>query len=92
MEPFLPDYVLNRRKAGFGMPLRSIFSNEAKINELLDLDFFGGFAFMNVDHLRGLIGNHLSGQEDNSALLYALVSFQEWYTLFHQREAMACSN
>lgn len=78
----LPNYVTNRRKAGFGMPLRSIFSEEQKINELLDkelLNSIDGFSMTDIDKN---IQAHLSGREDNSALIYALISFQEWYKMY----------
>lgn len=78
----LPDYVTNRRKAGFGMPLRSIFSSTEKINELLDrelLNSIDGFSMIDIEkHIQ----SHLSGREDNSALIYALISFQEWYKMY----------
>ncbi len=78
----LPNYVTNRRKAGFGMPLRSIFSNREKINELLDrelLNDLSGFAMADIEKY---IEAHLNGSEDNSALIYALISFQEWYKMY----------
>jgi len=78
----LPDYVTNRRKAGFGMPLRSIFSSEEKINELLDrelLNSVDGFSMLDIDKS---IQAHLTGREDNSALIYAIISFQEWYKMY----------
>lgn len=77
----LPDYVVNRRKAGFGMPLRSILSDVNKTNELLNQDFFGGFDNFSLKNINRAIQTHVNGQEDNSALLYALISFQEWYKL-----------
>lgn len=77
----LPDYIINRRKAGFGMPLRSIFSSEAKINQLLDKSFFSNFNGFSVPNINTLINNHISGKEDNSSIIYALISFQEWYKL-----------
>jgi asparagine synthase (glutamine-hydrolysing) len=78
----LPDYVTNRRKAGFGMPLRSIFSSEEKINELLDRDLFMAIDGFSLPDIERVIQNHLSGREDNSALIYALISFQEWYKMY----------
>ena len=74
----LPDYILNRRKAGFGMPLRSIFSDRKNIDKLLDIDFFSGQNNFNIDNIREIINNQLSGKEDNSQIIYALISFQEW--------------
>ncbi|MBS1636788.1 MAG: asparagine synthase (glutamine-hydrolyzing) [Bacteroidetes bacterium] len=77
----LPEYIINRRKAGFGMPLRSIFSSREKVNGLLDKAFFANFNGFSVAHIDTLTDNHISGKEDNSSILYALISFQEWYKL-----------
>ena len=85
----LPSYILKRRKAGFGMPLRSIFGDRKKVDGLLDLDFFDGYSMFDVDHIRRLILSHIEGREDNSSIIYALVSFQEWHRLFHEEEIVA---
>lgn len=77
----LPDYIVNRRKAGFGMPLRSIFSSAEHVNRLLDKAFFANFNAFSLKHIDMIIDNHLSGKEDNSSIIYALISFQEWYKL-----------
>jgi len=77
----LPSYIVNRRKAGFGMPLRSIFSSESKVNHLLDISFFSNFNHFSIDNIDKIIKNHISGKEDNSYIIYALISFQEWYKL-----------
>ena len=77
----LPSYIVNRRKAGFGMPLRSIFSSKSKVNHLLDKSFFSNFNHFSVDNIDKIIKNHISGKEDNSSIIYALISFQEWYKL-----------
>ena len=77
----LPDYILNRRKAGFGMPLRSIFSNTKTINGLLDRSFFANFNGFSVEAIDKIIDNHVNGREDNSSIIYALISFQEWYKI-----------
>lgn len=78
----LPDYVTNRRKAGFGMPLRSIFSSEQKVNELLDRELLNSIEGFSLSDIEKHIQTHLSGREDNSALTYALISFQEWYKMY----------
>jgi len=78
----LPSYVTKRRKAGFGMPLRSIFSDQEKINELLDRDLFKSIDGFSLAEIERIIQTHLSGREDNSALIYALISFQEWYKMY----------
>lgn len=78
---YLPDYIVNRRKAGFGMPLRSIFSSKEKVYQLLDKQFFLSFDNFNLKHIEIIIDNHIAGKEDNSSIIYALISFQEWYKL-----------
>lgn len=75
----LPDYILKRRKAAFGMPLRSIFSERSNIDKLLDIDFFSNFNGFSVQNIQRIIDNHLSGREDNSSIIYALISFKAWY-------------
>ena len=80
----LPDYILNRRKAGFGMPLRSIFSNPKTIEALLDTSFFAGLPNFSITNINRVIENHVSGREDNSSIIYALLSFQEWHKMNFQ--------
>jgi asparagine synthase (glutamine-hydrolysing) len=77
----LPDYIVNRRKAGFGMPLRSIFSNIKTINGLLDRSFFANVDGFSVAAIDKIIDKHINGREDNSSIIYALISFQEWYKM-----------
>lgn len=78
----LPKQLINRRKAGFGMPLRSIFSSEQKVYELLNLEFLHGFSYVNIDQVKKIISNHSAGKEDNASLIYALISFQQWYKMW----------
>jgi asparagine synthase (glutamine-hydrolysing) len=78
MKGLLPDYILNRRKAGFGMPLRSIFSKRDTLQRLLNIDYLGGMQNFDVDQILRLTDEHISGANDNSSILYALVSYRLW--------------
>lgn len=78
----LPSYVTNRRKAGFGMPLRSIFSDREKTEKMLELDFFSENKQFNVTQIKKIAENHLNGTEDNSALIYALITYKEWHLMY----------
>jgi len=82
MRPYLPGYILDRRKAGFGMPLRSLFSKPERVWSLLDKKFFGDFDNFSVADIERLVENHTEGREDDASLIYALISFQEWYKIF----------
>lgn len=78
----LPNYVTKRRKAGFGMPLRSLLSERQHLSALLDIDFFNNFDEFSVEGIQLTINQHIQGTKDNSALIYALISFQEWYKMY----------
>lgn len=78
----LPDYIIKRRKAGFGMPLRSIFSDRKKVEELLDVDFFGSFEGFSVPDIKRINDEHFNGIGDNSSIIFALISFQKWHQKF----------
>src|SRR5690554_1777635 len=74
----LPRYITNRRKAGFGMPLRSLLAKQEVIDKLLPLEYFGDQSYFNADVIKELIERHQSGRQDQSALLYALICFRIW--------------
>lgn len=74
----LPDYVTRRRKAGFGMPLRSLLSNKKVLDTFLPLEYFADQRFFNSDAIRKIVEAHKSGKQDQSALIYALISFKTW--------------
>lgn len=78
----LPSYVTQRRKAGFGMPLRSLLSERQHLSTLLDIDFFNNFEDFSVEGIQQSTEQHIKGVKDNSALIYALITFQEWYKMY----------
>ena len=75
----VPAHILKRRKAGFGMPLRSLLSQRKRVSALVDIDFFASFNQFSVPHIEQVIERHCTGKEDNASLIYALISYQEWY-------------
>jgi len=87
----LPDFITKRRKAGFGMPLRSLLSQSAVLGGLIDKELLGDLNLFDLGVLDKLIADHSSGWADHSALLYAVISFQEWYKLFFE-ESVLVSN
>lgn len=78
----LPGFITKRRKAGFGMPLRSLLSQGDLIKELVDRELLCDLNLFDMKKLDQLIQDHASGKADQSALIYAIISFQEWYKLF----------
>ncbi len=78
----LPTYVTHRRKAGFGMPLRTILSRTEVLDTLMPIDFYAGFDCFDTDTIRRIRQAHLSGHQDQSALLYALIAFRFWSRIY----------
>lgn len=78
----LPSYITRRRKAGFGMPLRSLLAHSKTLETLLPFDYFSDHPCFNPDAIRDIITLHQSGKQDHSALIYALICFRIWEASF----------
>jgi asparagine synthase (glutamine-hydrolysing) len=78
----LPGYITKRRKAGFGMPLRSLLAKQEVLDRLLPFDFFGGMECFDVYEIKRAASNHIAGRQDHSALIYSLISFRVWHGKF----------
>lgn len=74
----LPAYIFKRRKAGFGMPLRSIFKRQEMVDKMLDFAFLKDLDIIDSQSLQRSIEKHLKGKEDHSALLFSVVMLQHW--------------
>jgi asparagine synthase (glutamine-hydrolysing) len=71
----LPTDITKRRKAGFGMPLRSLLSKREVLDQLMPYDALESTGEIDMDKLRKLEEAHLSGRQDQSALIYALMVY-----------------
>ena len=77
----LPDDILNRPKKGFGIPVANWFRGPLKEQMLsvLSPERIAGKGFFDVDAVRRLIGDHLSGRHDNRKKLWTLFVFELWH-------------
>jgi len=78
LEPYLSRDVLYRDKMGFGVPLERWFRGPLKerINQNL---LQGGLADMGLfdhDAMKQVVDQHISGQREHSALIWALLMFE----------------
>jgi len=78
----VPEHVVKRKKAGFAMPIRSIFGDRARTLALLDVPRLAEAAGTAPDVVHGVVDRHVAGAEDNSSLIFALLAFQEWHRTF----------
>ena len=70
----LPAHIYKRRKAGFGMPLRSLLSRKEVLDKLLPIEELTADFPLDGGEINKLIQAHQNGHEDQSALLWALIS------------------
>lgn len=87
MQGILPPQILDRRKEGFSIPIKSWMKQELKpllMEHLSDaaLRETGVFA---PDYVRKLIDEHMKGAENHSHRLWALLMFQMWHGLYLKR-------
>jgi len=77
----LPDGILNRPKKGFGIPVANWFRGPLKEQMLsvLSPERIAGKGLFDVEAVRRLIGDHLSGRHDNRKQLWTLFVFELWH-------------
>ena len=84
----LPAHILNRRKAGFGAPIRTWIVSDLQemIGDLLCESNLKRRGFFNPDYVRRLIQENTSGRHDYNYLIYILLSFELWCRVYLDRQ------
>ena len=78
-EKLLPREILNRKKAGFGLPLGKWFRRELKdyvMDELGDLGTAS--TTINKKYVKHLLAEHMSGVADHYLKLWNVLMFKKW--------------
>ncbi|HPG83041.1 MAG TPA: asparagine synthase C-terminal domain-containing protein, partial [bacterium] len=77
----LPDEILDRRKEGFSIPIKSWMKGELKpmLLDFLSPSALAATGWFEPAHVQRLIGEHLDGRENHSHRLWALLMFQMWH-------------
>jgi len=80
MKPHLPAGIINRRKAGFGLPVRSWMQSTLRplIQEHLSSTRIRKRGLWNSQAVERLINEQQSGREDRAYLLFALLALELW--------------
>lgn len=82
--PYLPADIINRRKAGFMMPVATWLANDMRevLEDLCSPASLGRTGLFDVDYARRLVNDHCAGRRDNRVQLYALLSFMAWFARY----------
>ncbi|QRM90165.1 asparagine synthase (glutamine-hydrolyzing) [Lacinutrix sp. WUR7] len=76
-----PEGFLEKSKKGFVVPvgdwLRSGLKKE--LESYIETNFLEDQNLFNIDYIKPLVNNHLTGKEDNSYKVWTYYTFQKWY-------------
>lgn len=76
----LPEFVVKKRKKGFGIPLNSWFRKECKdiASELLLSERACGRGYFDAGYVKSILDDHLSLKNNNGQKIWALCMFEMW--------------
>ncbi len=77
---YVPKELIERPKAGFGIPLAEWLRGPLKdwVESLIDEEKLAREGYFNVHYIRNLWHAHLSGKRNNQSLLWGVLMFQAW--------------
>jgi asparagine synthase (glutamine-hydrolysing) len=77
----VPDEHIDRTKQGFQVPMAEWFRTDLRelARETLLGGGAGGRGYLRQDVAAGLLERHLAREEDNSSLLWSMLSFELWH-------------
>ena len=84
VEDILPPRVLDRRKAGFGAPIRTWLRRDLRemVDDLLSEDVLRKRGYFDGKAIRRLISDDREGRADNTYRIWALLTFELWQRTF----------
>jgi len=84
MQERLPSSIIHRRKAGFGLPVRSWLRGELRemLNDLLSETRVRQRGLFQTAEVSRLIQENQSGKQDYTLRLWSLLTFELWHQTF----------
>jgi asparagine synthase (glutamine-hydrolysing) len=78
---WLPDEVIDRPKASFGVPLRAWVTNDLRelVDDTLLRGELVGAGFLRLEPLERLVADQRSGRRDESKQIWQLLCLEQWY-------------
>lgn len=78
---YVPNYLIERKKMGFGIPLDAWLRGPLRewAESLLDKNLLDQQGFFESQPIREKWVEHLSGKRNNQYLLWTVLMFQSWY-------------
>lgn len=84
MEGIIPDFILNRPKLGFPVPLKSWLAGQRGMELLEQVEAAGIGDYIRFDAVEQMVAKHRSGQGDYARRLWTLYMFAMWHSTYMQ--------
>jgi asparagine synthase (glutamine-hydrolysing) len=80
-EKYFPPHFFEKSKQGFGVPVGDWLRSSLKTELLKYIDeiFLKRQNIFNIESIKYLVLNHLSGKTDNTFKVWTFFCFQKWY-------------
>lgn len=84
MERLLPKEIIYRKKEGFPTPISRWIREDLRtfVMDLLCSDNAMRHGYFNRKSVERIVADHMSGRQDNSRLIFPLINFEIWHSLF----------
>lgn len=82
MEGVIPDFILNRPKLGFPVPLRDWMKGQAGVDLLEQIQSSGINDYVHLGEVEQMLLKHRNGQGDYSRRLWVLYIFAMWHMTY----------
>jgi len=86
MEGIIPDFILNRPKLGFPVPMRDWLKGSQGQVLLEQIKASGIDSYIKMDAIERMASQHRNGQGDYSRRLWVLYVFALWHTTYMQEQ------
>lgn len=88
MKGILPEFILNRGKEGFSIPIKNWMKNELRpmMTDALSESSVREAGYFEPKYVNRLIKEHLSGKENHSHRLWALMMFHMWQDIYLKKQ------
>jgi asparagine synthase (glutamine-hydrolysing) len=93
VDGIVPAAIIKRRKAGFGVPLRTWLRRDLRemVDDLLSTERIRARGYFNPSAIRDLIVDDREGRADNTYRIWALLSLELWHEVFMDGKPLVSS-
>jgi asparagine synthase (glutamine-hydrolysing) len=82
MEGVVPDFILNRPKLGFPVPMRTWMKQEEGTRIVEQIEAAGLGDYINIDEVHAMLKKHKAGEGDYARKIWALYIFALWHDTY----------